>query len=309
MFDVNQVSQRIRDARIHKNMTQSNLADEMGVSYQAVSNWERGNSLPDIAKYGDLCRILDVSLEYLLGESEDTKTVEKLIEGDKNGDEVSLTIEEITPIAPLIPPKGLKEAIEKSGDKKAVYGKSLRKIAPFLDKETLDELVREMGSEDAHELMALAPFLAGGTLAAKLQALHAQGKLEISVLRKCMPFLGMDTIDNLLEGMEITNLDDIMKIAPFLKRSTLKKMVEKCDNGEGVRFNVIKHLAPFLDKDTLSQLLEDTEIDDFQKIAELAPFLHSKTLKDLILKSGVISGNRQKKFEEAELQFQEDWKY
>mgnify|MGYP001077217943 FL=1 len=86
-------------------------------------------------------------------------------------------------------------------------------------------------------------------------------------------------------------------------------MVEKCDNGEGVRFNVIKHLAPFLDKDTLSQLLEDTEIDDFQKIAELAPFLHSKTLKDLILKSGVISGNRQKKFEEAELQFQEDWKY
>ena len=44
MFDVRMVSQRIRDARISKNLTQSNLADELGVSYQAVSNWERGVS-------------------------------------------------------------------------------------------------------------------------------------------------------------------------------------------------------------------------------------------------------------------------
>jgi len=42
MFDVRRISQRIRDARICKNMTQSNLADELDVSYQAVSNWERG---------------------------------------------------------------------------------------------------------------------------------------------------------------------------------------------------------------------------------------------------------------------------
>ena len=32
------------------NMTQSNLADQLLVSYQAISNWERGNTLPDIEK-------------------------------------------------------------------------------------------------------------------------------------------------------------------------------------------------------------------------------------------------------------------
>ena len=44
MFDTNKVAANIKNARVKKNMTQMNLADEMGVSYQAVSNWERGVS-------------------------------------------------------------------------------------------------------------------------------------------------------------------------------------------------------------------------------------------------------------------------
>lgn len=45
MFDMNRIGKAIRTARIGKNMTQMDLADQMGVSYQAVSNWERGVSL------------------------------------------------------------------------------------------------------------------------------------------------------------------------------------------------------------------------------------------------------------------------
>ena len=44
MFDTNKIAKVIKEARIKKNMTQMQLADEMGVSYQAVSNWERGVS-------------------------------------------------------------------------------------------------------------------------------------------------------------------------------------------------------------------------------------------------------------------------
>lgn len=44
MFDTMMVAKRIRQARIERNMTQTNLADAMGVSYQTVSNWERGVS-------------------------------------------------------------------------------------------------------------------------------------------------------------------------------------------------------------------------------------------------------------------------
>lgn len=44
MFETTKVGRKIKEARVEQNMTQMNLADAMGVSYQAVSNWERGVS-------------------------------------------------------------------------------------------------------------------------------------------------------------------------------------------------------------------------------------------------------------------------
>ena len=38
-------------------MTQMELADRMGISFQVVSNWERGNSMPDISKLPELAEI------------------------------------------------------------------------------------------------------------------------------------------------------------------------------------------------------------------------------------------------------------
>lgn len=45
MFNMQQVGQRIAELRKSKDMTQMAFADAMGVSFQAVSNWERGDSL------------------------------------------------------------------------------------------------------------------------------------------------------------------------------------------------------------------------------------------------------------------------
>ena len=63
MFETAKVGRKIKEARVAQNMTQMNLADAMGVSYQAVSNWERGNSMPDISKLPELCDILHIRME------------------------------------------------------------------------------------------------------------------------------------------------------------------------------------------------------------------------------------------------------
>ena len=56
----------IQDGRKHYVMTQAELAEKLGVSPQSVSNWERGESLPDVALLPDLAKVLHCSVDALL---------------------------------------------------------------------------------------------------------------------------------------------------------------------------------------------------------------------------------------------------
>ena len=73
MFDTMKVARKTREARNARNMTQMALADEMGVSYQAVSNWETGKTQPDIETLTQLAQLFGVSTEYLIYGQEPVK--------------------------------------------------------------------------------------------------------------------------------------------------------------------------------------------------------------------------------------------
>ena len=64
------IGERIKDFRKIRNMTQNDLADEMGVSVQAVSKWETDKSAPDISLLAPLSTVLGVSTDTLLGKTE-----------------------------------------------------------------------------------------------------------------------------------------------------------------------------------------------------------------------------------------------
>ena len=63
------VGTRIAELRKDKNMTQQQLADELLVSNKAVSKWENGGGLPDIATIPKLAEVLGVKTDYLLNEN------------------------------------------------------------------------------------------------------------------------------------------------------------------------------------------------------------------------------------------------
>ena len=76
MFDTQKIGEKIAQFRRKKNMTQMELAEEMSVSFQAVSSWERGSTMPDISRLPQLCDTLGISIDQLLDNSPYLPTVE-----------------------------------------------------------------------------------------------------------------------------------------------------------------------------------------------------------------------------------------
>lgn len=73
MFSMIETGRRIGQLRKNSNFTQMELADLMGVSYQAVSSWERGLTMPDISKLPDLARIFGVKIDELFNDNNEKK--------------------------------------------------------------------------------------------------------------------------------------------------------------------------------------------------------------------------------------------
>lgn len=73
---MNHIGDIISRMRQNKNMTQEEFASRLGVTPQAVSRWERGNSLPDISLVKGICEILSISANTLLGIEHENKVVE-----------------------------------------------------------------------------------------------------------------------------------------------------------------------------------------------------------------------------------------
>ncbi len=61
-----EIGRFIQSCRKDKGLTQAELSERLGVSPQAVSNWERGETLPDVATLPDLAVILGCSVDAIL---------------------------------------------------------------------------------------------------------------------------------------------------------------------------------------------------------------------------------------------------
>lgn len=65
-MDSKLVGAQIAHLRKEKSLTQNDLGDRLGVSFQAVSKWERGETLPDTAILLDLAKALETSVDFIL---------------------------------------------------------------------------------------------------------------------------------------------------------------------------------------------------------------------------------------------------
>ena len=73
-MDAKKVGNQISVLRKKKGLTQNDLGERLGVTFQSVSKWERGETLPDTSILVDLANILETTVDYLLRGSEMSMT-------------------------------------------------------------------------------------------------------------------------------------------------------------------------------------------------------------------------------------------
>ena len=68
------IGQFIKKIRQDNKLTQKELADKLGVTYQAVSKWENGKNVPDISIIKEMSKMFNVDIDEILdGEKKDKK--------------------------------------------------------------------------------------------------------------------------------------------------------------------------------------------------------------------------------------------
>ena len=63
--------QRLKDARLEKGLSQKVFAQKLNITQQTYSDYETGRTNPDIEMLKNIADILETSLDYLLGRSDD----------------------------------------------------------------------------------------------------------------------------------------------------------------------------------------------------------------------------------------------
>ena len=72
------LGQNLKDIRIKNKYNQEDIAEQLGVTKQTISNWEKGKRTPDINYLIKLANIYQVTLDSLIGIDKRTEDIELL---------------------------------------------------------------------------------------------------------------------------------------------------------------------------------------------------------------------------------------
>lgn len=66
-MNLKDIQTRLRECIKQSHLTQKEIAKQIGVSFQTVSKYMREDIFPALDTFAKLCKVLDVSSDYILG--------------------------------------------------------------------------------------------------------------------------------------------------------------------------------------------------------------------------------------------------
>lgn len=210
-MDIAKIGDFIKTRRKKLKLTQTHIADQLGVSAQAVSKWERGENLPDVGLIPDLAKLLDISIESILQAGQTgNDTTEDDLEGF-----AGLSPNQKTELIPKI--LSLED-----------YAIILDEILPYSGiphKNTI--LAHIINRRDFEILEQITAYLDNNMKAQALQALLADSRFDI--IEDIMPTFNRkhrDTIVNhIIENPSEEVADIIENFVPFFDKNQIERLL------------------------------------------------------------------------------------
>ena len=260
MFDTVTIGRKIAELRKAHNMTQFELADALGISFQAVSNWERGASMPDISKLPELAEIFGVTIDEVLGKN--NPAIVQLAHGETI-DTRAVTPEEIEEAAMIAKPSQLEKTVADNFD--SLTDAAASASSPESEDKTPGENREKSESHDYGVLKVLLPYLNDSDVARLAREALAKGK-SIGIF---LPFMDEKSVDELAQSaFEKGGIDAITSYLPFMSDDKVDGMLAIAAQ----RGDSIAYLLPFA-SDSAVDACADEYAAQGRDAAILLPFM------------------------------------
>lgn len=278
MFNMKNVGMRISELRKARNMTQMELADKMAISFQAVSNWERGSSMPDIAKLPELAQLFGVTVDEILGEK--SGLIDSAASGtiDEYLTSSAVTPKQLSDAAPILKPKQVNTIFQRTQVNSL---KDVIELLPYLDQDTVDQLAQKAADTgDQGSLTGILPFASQSVIDGIASQMTGEGKS----IAELAPFMSCEALGDVAEAIwEKQGLLPMTEIAMFLPQDQIDKIAQQEYAQHGLK--QIDSIAPFLSSECLNALAK--QVIQTGQIKDLSPimmYLDSDTLDEQVKK-------------------------
>lgn len=162
MFNTIQFGKYLSDLRKKHDLTQSEVADKLNLTRQAVSRYETGDSFPDISILVEIAKIYEVSFADLINAGNPTLGESIILTGiaNKNDDVIVKDVKDLENLASLIKPSVL-ERLSKNLIGDGIDISSFINLASYLSDEAIVDFVcdKKIENMDNNFIEKLIPIL------------------------------------------------------------------------------------------------------------------------------------------------------
>ena len=211
-------------------MTQSELADKLFLTRQAISRYELGESFPDVSILINIADIFSVSLDELINSGEPTRAELKILGSVADGkkDIAADNINDIIGIAPLLKPSILGK-LSDSLSKQGIDISSIVALSEYLNDENVIKLLENVTLDKVDDVLLekLMPVLDPKSKATVFQKI-LDGEMDyrfLSILIEYADYFTSQIEAAVVEGVLPWDALDIMRNGRM--KALKKKMKEK----------------------------------------------------------------------------------